>query len=186
MLLPLYYEAFRASELLQNRCVTKVLNSSVLHRNEPLYWTMEFFNGQGRKVAELKNLTGKLVREAGLIRPERISLHSPEDRVQVQTAKPDRAYSANRDGGVPPGDSTQWSLRRLMAEMLNRPAEDIDPLAGYYEMGLDSPGLLGMVRALESRIGVSLSPTLLFEYTTIAELASYLRENYASRARAGG
>lgn len=55
----------------------------------------------------------------------------------------------------------------------------MDIHAGYYELGLDSPSLLEMVQAIGSQIGEELSPTLLFEYTTIAELSAYLAENYS-------
>ncbi|MGO4790098.1 SDR family NAD(P)-dependent oxidoreductase [Paenibacillus sp. 2KB_20] len=184
LFLPLSYAVFNASEPLQERCITRVQRSSVLHKNELMFWTMEFFNGDGKKVGELKNLSTKLVRDAGLIHPERKgSLSSSQI---TERRKPPRV-SSNKQVQITGADETapvisiEQFLRQLMADTLNCKVEDIHPESGYYEMGLDSPGLLEIVRAIETSINISLSPTLLFEYTTIAELASYLEENYASK-----
>ncbi|MCY9410786.1 polyketide synthase dehydratase domain-containing protein, partial [Bacillus inaquosorum] len=65
--LPLFYESFSASALLQTHCMTRIKRSSVRQEKELIYVTLEFFNASGEKVAELKNFTSKLVREAELI-----------------------------------------------------------------------------------------------------------------------
>lgn len=70
-------------------------------------------------------------------------------------------------------------LRQLLAEQLERPSEQMDIHAGYYELGLDSPSLLNVVQEIGAKIGADLSPTLLFEYTTIAELAAHLADDYS-------
>ncbi|WP_246059698.1 SDR family NAD(P)-dependent oxidoreductase [Paenibacillus lautus] len=184
LFLPLSYAVFNASEPLQQRCYTRVQRESVLHKNELMFWTMEFFNGDGKKVGELKNLSTKLVRDAGLIHPERKGSHSSSQITERR--KPPRVTS-NKQFHIKGADETtpvisiEWFLRQLMADTLNCKVEDIHPESGYYEMGLDSPRLLEIVRAIETSINISLSPTLLFEYTTIAELSSYLEENYASK-----
>lgn len=185
LFLPLSYAAFHASEPLRQRCITRVQKSSVIHKNELMFWTMEFFNRDGKKVGELRNFAGKLVREAGLINPER-KLSSPsspwQEPISGAPATSDKiTLDTGAAGDAAPVISIERFLRQLMADVLNSSAEDIHPESGYYEMGLDSPGLLGIVRSIESRIKTSLSPTLLFEYTTIAELSAYLEEHYASQ-----
>ncbi|WP_179281065.1 SDR family NAD(P)-dependent oxidoreductase [Paenibacillus sp. XY044] len=174
--LPLYYESFRAVEPLQLQCHTLVRKDSVVRRNELISWTMEFFNSQGSKVAELRNFTVKRVREAGLIsvdsRPEWNGNETIEEAVSG-TGYP----LASRESGGTLGSIEQF-LVDILADRLGLAGDQIDRRAGYYELGLDSSGLLGMVKAMESRIGTPLSPTLLFEHTTIQELASYLEEHY--------
>ncbi|GAE05097.1 malonyl CoA-acyl carrier protein transacylase [Paenibacillus sp. JCM 10914] len=184
LFLPLSYAVFHASELLQQRCITRVRRASVLHKNELMFWTMEFFNADGKKIGELKNFAGKLVRDAGLINPERRMATPLTQAVESISGVPVTSHKMAHDtgaaGDAAPVISIEMFLRQLMADALKRSVEDIHPDAGYYEMGLDSPGLLGIVRSIESRINISLSPTLLFEYTTIAELSAYLEEHYAS------
>ncbi len=71
--LPLFYESFRASELLQSRCVTRIQRTSLRQTQELSYCTLEFFNDAGCKVAELKNFASKLIRDPSLIDPGRTS-----------------------------------------------------------------------------------------------------------------
>jgi 3-oxoacyl-(acyl-carrier-protein) synthase/acyl carrier protein len=65
-------------------------------------------------------------------------------------------------------------LRGLIAEQCDLSSDEVDPTQSFYEMGLKSVVLLNVVTALERRLGRTLSPILLFEYTTIHELAAYL------------
>ncbi|GER89941.1 hypothetical protein KDW_41030 [Dictyobacter vulcani] len=126
----------------------------------------------GHKVAELKNFASKLVRGAELIDPTRAATPTiaPEALPTVAPAM-DRASAY---------DEVEDFLRQALAHRLNVPKEQIETDIGYYQMGLDSRRLLEVVQAIETRIGVSLSPILLFEYTTIAELATFLAEHYAA------
>ena len=71
LFLPLAYESFRASNLLKARCFARIQISSPARNKELFYVTIEYFDDNGKKVAELKNLTGKLVRAPGLINPSR-------------------------------------------------------------------------------------------------------------------
>ncbi|MCZ8519622.1 MULTISPECIES: SDR family NAD(P)-dependent oxidoreductase [Paenibacillus] len=193
LFLPLFYESFRAAELLQERCFTRIRKASVLPRKELIYWTMEFFNAAGHQIAELTRFAGKLVREAGLLQQQAAAetpgTAAPAEAVHRASTSGDRhdnRYGVDVDqGGSSLTASARSFLRELMAERLGMPPADIDSRAGYYELGLDSPGLLGMVRVIEDRIGIALSPTLLFEYSTIEELAAYLLENHASAFRQG-
>lgn len=64
-------------------------------------------------------------------------------------------------------------LRSLLASAVNRPLEQIDDQRCFENYGLDSLGILGLTRRLESRFG-ALSPGLLFEYSSVRSLARYL------------
>ncbi|MEM7125458.1 MAG: SDR family NAD(P)-dependent oxidoreductase [Chloroflexota bacterium] len=67
-------------------------------------------------------------------------------------------------------------LQRQIAGILDTPDADISPDIPFYEIGLESINLLELTKDLETRYGLTLYPTLLFEYTTIAELAGYLSQ----------
>ncbi len=185
LFLPLYYESFRASSLLQRHCYTRIQNSSVQQKKELLSLTMEFFDSTGKKVGELKQFINKLVRDAGLIDPARQKTALPSIEDEASSVPPFVAQSITSSVSVDDNrvSSTEFEsfLRQLIAEQLKKTIEQIDTQTGYYEMGLNSQKLLEVVTALEHKIDDSLSPTLLFEYTTIAELAAYLTEHYQSQ-----
>ncbi|WP_440217108.1 SDR family NAD(P)-dependent oxidoreductase [Chromobacterium piscinae] len=168
LFLPLYYESFRAAALLNSRCLVRARRAPVVNDKELSSVTLEFFDEYGRKVAELMKLTSKRVR-AGW----------------------ESASAGNQDGFPPPRPSSDASpvsfsadrnaqafLRELIAQRLQRPASQIDPDAGYYEMGLGSATMLLIMKDIEAKLGQSVSPILPFEYPTIASLANYLRETY--------
>lgn len=164
--LPMYFESFYATEPLRTDCVTRIQNASVRIEKELIYMTLEFFNASGKKVAELKNITSKLVRAAELIQSERKSMVGGTEEISFPTG------SADVCGPI------ELFLRELLAEQLGKPSVEIHTGLGFYQMGLDSSNLLQIVESLGSHIGVSLPPTLLFEYTNIADLAVYLAEHY--------
>ncbi|MCY8787193.1 SDR family NAD(P)-dependent oxidoreductase [Bacillus inaquosorum] len=164
MYLPLCYESFSASERLQKGCTARILSSSVCQKKELTYMTVEYFNSSGQKVAELKQFAGKSVRDGS-------AFHSAKE---IQEERHAVSQNTGRDY-----TAFETYLRQLLAEQLERPAEQMDIHAGYYELGLDSPSLLKVVQEIGAKIGADLSPTLLFEYTTIAELAAHLAEHYS-------
>ncbi|WP_269389415.1 SDR family NAD(P)-dependent oxidoreductase [Bacillus amyloliquefaciens] len=173
LFLPLFYESFTASEPLQAGCITRIKRSSLRQEKELIYITLEFFNASGRKVAELKDFTSKLVRDAELINTDR----KPVEKSPEKAALPE--VSASFEDGHPHEEAERY-VKKLMAEKMGKPLEQIDSQAGYYEMGLTSSGLLDVVETISEKIGETLSPTLLFEYTTAAELAAFLTEQYGS------
>src|SRR4029077_14652976 len=142
LVLPLLYESFRASELLQDRCVARLSRSSLREQQDLSYCTLEFFNTAGRKVAELKNLVGKTVRDPGQI-----------DARRAQGGASAAPLGASGHQVAPRGESGQcasedleWFLRALLGQWLGEPAERIDPTVGYYELGINSAGLLELVQ----------------------------------------
>ncbi len=56
----------------------------------------------------------------------------------------------------------------------------------FFDLGLDSVALLDMSEALEKELNVRLYPTLLFERSTAAALAGYLRETFPAECAAAG
>ncbi|MFP5391438.1 MAG: SDR family NAD(P)-dependent oxidoreductase, partial [Gammaproteobacteria bacterium] len=183
LILPLFYESFRASGPLGSACTTRIAASSVRRKNELLYMNLEFFDTHGAKVAELNNYACKLVRDEGAINPGR--KQAPAPKAAAAPAASARSVAAVLPAGEDAGALAERYLVELMAARVGTPADQIDTELGYYELGLDSARLLDLVASLEVKIGASLAPTLLFEYTTIAELAVYLAEKYPQAWSAG-
>ena len=66
-----------------------------------------------------------------------------------------------------------WLTRRIASQVELDPAE-IDPAVGVAEYGLDSLVAVQITSDIEKVVKRSLSPALLFEYTTIDEIARHL------------
>lgn len=72
-------------------------------------------------------------------------------------------------------DIVAWITSRL-ADRLNCPIEAIDTHVPFAHYGLGSADALGLVGELETWLNRPLSPTLLYDYSTISTLAAYLTE----------
>ncbi|HEU4594573.1 MAG TPA: SDR family NAD(P)-dependent oxidoreductase [Pyrinomonadaceae bacterium] len=76
----------------------------------------------------------------------------------------------------------QWLCRHLAAPLRLDPKE-IDLHATFTEYGLDSRAGVALVAALEDWLGgVELSPTLLWQYPSVAALSAHLSESFAPAA----
>ncbi|MFM2061280.1 MAG: polyketide synthase PksN [Cyanobacteriota bacterium] len=178
LFLPLFYENFRASDLLRQKCIVRVKTASVLRKKDMIYMDLEFFNESGQKIAELKKFVNKLVPEAAFINPNL----KKSDSFTTPNPHQNQEISSNQQSNLSLpqlNKSEVWErieilLKEIIAPYLGCSLDEIDSDAGYYELGLDSAMLLEVVTALEKKIGVKLTPTLLFEYTNIEELADYL------------
>ena len=182
LFLPLFSASFRASSLLESSCYTRVKKSSLYRKDELLYMTLEFFDQEGWKVAELSDFVSKLVREPGLISAKH---RSPGlmNKDNHQTSQIENETHAVNDTPGPERTSVDFELlvRQLIAEKLGVSANQIVSHSGYYELGMDSSSLLELVKDLENKLAVSLSPILLFEHKTISELSSYLQSQYGTQ-----
>ncbi len=70
----------------------------------------------------------------------------------------------------------EW-CRHYVARLLDMPAERIDAETEFDRFGLDSAMAVAMILDLEEQLGTEVSPSLLFEYTSIATLAGHLAES---------
>jgi acyl carrier protein len=69
----------------------------------------------------------------------------------------------------------QWLVTQL-AEQLGSAPQDIDGCQSFSEYGLDSLTGISLAGDLQEWLGISLSPTLLWEYPSVDTLAQYLAE----------
>lgn len=62
----------------------------------------------------------------------------------------------------------------FVAELLDRPADAIDPNEKFSRIGFDSAMSVQLILALEERLQVELSPDLVESYPSIARLCTHL------------
>nr|DAC76735.1 TPA_exp: type I polyketide synthase [Streptomyces sp. NRRL F-4335] len=158
--LPMCYESFRITAPLTRTCLARVPADSVRRQGGLLTLSFEFFDASGRQIAELSGFTSK---------PER----APHGGASAGSAAPVSARA---------GEDWDAVLRAELAAELGTAAPAVDPRAGFYEMGLDSAALLRLVHALQRRLDTTLPPTLLFEHTTVHDLAGWLTAHHPAPA----
>lgn len=66
--------------------------------------------------------------------------------------------------------------REYLGNMLEIPAEAVDPAADFDRMGVDSALAVALLIEVEARYGVDLAPEDLFENPNINAVADYLHE----------
>ncbi|AMS13093.1 hypothetical protein A3218_01695 [Pseudomonas chlororaphis] len=157
--LPLLFQGFSAVAPITGQCRVRIKADSVSVQRELVVFTLEFFADSGEKVAQIERFTAKRVRtEQGL--------HQPP-----------AAPPAPADGSEHP---VIQGLRRRIADKLGISASQVALDKGYYELGLDSADLLDLVANASQALGLELSPTLLFEHTTLGELGAFFQQHYGA------
>ena len=152
--LPVHVASFRATGPLPTRCFARVDTGAIRRGPELVTLDVEFYDEQGRLVAELTGLSSKLL-----------------DR-------PDRPRPAAAPTAPTAVSADETLLRAVIAERVGRDPESLDVRAGYYELGIESAKVLALVAAIEELVGDPQPPTLLFEHTTIRALAAHLARHY--------
>ena len=67
-------------------------------------------------------------------------------------------------------------LTSYIANLLDIPEEEVDPMANFDEYGLDSALAIGLSGDLEEWLGRKINPTIVYNYTTINSLSHNLSE----------
>lgn len=91
------------------------------------------------------------------------------------------AAGTETDGAVRPGDTVDLSTaaivswcRQYLADLLEVPADTIDPAADFDRLGVDSALAVSLLMDVEERYGVDLAPEELFENPTLNAVAAHL------------
>lgn len=179
--IPLYYDSFHANAPLSSDGYALVDQASIRQVNDIRSVDLSFLDSQGRQVASLKGLTSKLVRYAEQINPNpagttavassrRQAAAPATSAVQTAPTAPAAPSRPRRSAGT----DLEGEISKVFGRHLRQNPAMIDVHTGFYELGLESSQLLAVVQDLEQLLGITLQPTLLFEYTTISELSGYL------------
>ncbi|WP_313916888.1 beta-ketoacyl synthase N-terminal-like domain-containing protein, partial [Tahibacter sp.] len=173
--LPLSYDFFSASQALPGAFRVRVNRSLAKKHGELAYLSMDFFDLAGHKIAELGDFATKLLRES---RGEfGADAFADEKAGSLSIAAP-------RGAGAIAGNSLTDLLCELIAAHVKRPVRDVGVADSFYEMGINSTGLLEIARAIEELVGSKQPPTLLFQYSNIDQLVRHLSETGAWRGQA--
>jgi acyl carrier protein len=74
-------------------------------------------------------------------------------------------------------DAIARYIQKYVSEILEVPSEKVSLTSDVSSLGLTSATLVGLVGELEDWLSVELSPAVLYDYPTIAEVSKYLSEN---------
>ncbi|MDA0635913.1 AMP-binding protein [Nonomuraea sp. MCN248] len=74
-------------------------------------------------------------------------------------------------------DERLWRVVEDSARSVLGGSGRIDPDGGFFEAGFTSISLMRLVSEVSVRLGVEISPVLVFQYPTLRAFANYLREN---------
>ncbi len=67
-------------------------------------------------------------------------------------------------------------IKNYLADILEIETEEVDENYEFERFGLNSSAAVSLVGDLEEWLGFELSPSLFFEYNTIAQVSNYLAE----------
>ncbi len=142
---------------------------------ELLRYSFGIFDQQGRQLAAVRNFTVKKVRSLQNIRR---LLERSLTIAAAPAATPPPVTASSRAASEPAVDP----ISNLIGELLGSKGEFVwnanDARKTFFELGLDSVGLLDAAEALERRLGVRLYPTSLFENPNVEALTAFLRSTF--------
>ncbi|WP_054815277.1 type I polyketide synthase [Nocardia arizonensis] len=72
------------------------------------------------------------------------------------------------------------TIRRILAAIIDQPAESIEPTVDFNELGLSSLLAIELRRALETRLSIVISTAELFRHPTVAALGAALADRVAA------
>ena len=164
LLLPLYYERFVCKKAMGNSCYALILKHSITSVNDIHKLDIHFYGNNGEHCASLTGMTSKLVRS--------------NDGFNGGAANNRKSTSKTSKAAVPPSnnDDLVATVRELVAKELQKPAEQVPLEEGFFNLGLQSSQMLGLLADIEKHFGLSLSPTLFFEYGNISDVAAHLKD----------
>lgn len=189
--IPISVERFHAFSTIPEQCyVYTELQEGELAKpqQDVMYNDITILDVQGRVLAKFERFSIKCIRSNDLIarlvtnvnsEPKAsIEISVPEEKnMPVNTnSKEENSIIVSSGTGSSSNDELALiahDLTLLVAEELQQVSESISMDQAFYDIGLDSRQLLSLVNILEKKIGQSLYPTLLFEYSNINDLAKY-------------
>jgi natural product biosynthesis luciferase-like monooxygenase protein/amino acid adenylation domain-containing protein/non-ribosomal peptide synthase protein (TIGR01720 family) len=109
-----------------------------------------------------------------------------ETQVSVAAESQVRSYEiqlVTHSGKIEPDRLLNWSreiIVQQIAQALNKTPDQIPLDKSFHSLGIDSLKAIEIMETLGTSFEISLSPTLLFEYPTLAELTEYLVRQHGS------
>ncbi len=170
--IPLCYEYFYCTENLTGQCFVRVRKSSVKEVNEIRTSDLEIYNSQGIQIGELSGVTSKKIRYRGQIY---LTEDNKDKKVALNARTAEQEEARGRSETV---TEIEEKLIEIFEKYLEIDSEQISKEIGFFELGLESSQLLLVHQDIEKEMNLKLGQTLLFEYSTITELARYLEKQF--------
>lgn len=172
--IPIYLKKFKVYRPLSGDCYVYVpfTMTTGMKPRDVYYSDFTIYNEKGEAVAEFEKLAAKQVR-------------TKDSLVNKKKAKVQTTREVSAEGKPVTEKMIKSDLKRIIADIIKIPEEDINDTSVFYDLGLESSDLLDIVHILEQRVNEELYPILLFEYTNIQSLASHLFTKYGTAYRLG-
>lgn len=183
--IPLFIESLHAIRKPGKRFYVLAKNNTISFVNDLMYADIEIYTEAGELAVRFNRLASKEIRSRELItklkgeQPKEANKLRGFQSVSVMPEKvtlPDFSDEGNHALGLK--KYIIENLKSMIAKASGLARPQIDIYKGFYELGLDSVHLIQIVKHLEKWLNQQLYPTLLFEYTTVEELAGHLVAEY--------
>jgi len=178
--IPIYIDTFYAKDGLQeDTYYIYIRNEQCESPSEDVIFTcITIYNKKGEEIARMDKLTSKRVRSKDLTAGKDIKEEATAKTIIVKTENKEKAFRKEITK-----EEIQNELRQMVASHMNTTADKISIKSDFYEQGLNSIGLIGLVKELEACYDDKFYPTLLFEYINIEELSNYLLEGLKGKVK---
>lgn len=173
--IPMYVEKFYCMGNAGNKIYIKTskINYNQNIDQDLIYNSYKIYDINGNYIAEFENLGAKKIRDSEYLKKQVEKINN----VPITISKAVQNSIETENGKLENIESTDYEeLLKLIITEIYPNILIQDTKIGFYDLGLDSSGLLKIVKKLEDRLNIELYPTLLFEYKSIKELALYLQK----------
>src|SRR5262249_1988055 len=114
---------------------------------------------------------------------------SPRAAVDAPAAVAAPAAGSPAAAAPPAGDpaaAVEATVRALVANRRRIPPEGIQPAAPLFDYGLESVAAVELAERINAHLGVDITPTIFFEFKTLALFSRHLVDRYGVGAPAAG
>lgn len=179
--IPIFIDRFRIYGTPGDRCFMRVNDQDVSQiSGEMIRASFTIFSPEGRVLAAFDGFSAKRIRKDHLIsRLVTAPIVVPAPRPESESVAPEIDLAQSATSSLE--EIARATVRTLVAKRKGMESSGLDEDKPFYEHGLESVDLLRIVKEIEALLGAELYPTLLFEYTTIRELATYLGEQFPEK-----
>lgn len=182
--IPIFIERFRIYGSPDTETLLYIRDDDVNHiSSEMLKASFKLYSPNGDLLVSFEGFSAKRIRQGELI--ERLIVEVDPESIKTNNSLPleyqenlEKNIDSNEEKNISGVEGIEEVLCSLVSSRLERETYLLDPNKPFYEFGLESVDLLSLVSDIEKLVGTELYPTLLFEYTTISELANYLSEQF--------
>ncbi|MGZ7442133.1 beta-ketoacyl synthase N-terminal-like domain-containing protein [Paenibacillus sp. TH7-28] len=168
---PFFIQSLSILSPLPKGCVCHITVLGKRDRSQGIRrYNLKLYDRNGKLSVVIEGLALKSLRTVG-DSPAGTAEGTPEEKNRLEP--PPTVSPSFLPGSNPEERLTQW-ISSLLAEVLDVDEGELDGSLAFQEMGLDSIKAADLLSQIELSLDIVLDPLLLFEYSTIQDLAAYL------------